>query len=324
MKKRKQKILLTTGDPNGIGPEIILKIFSDNKFTSMFDLFISGNKKIFDIYSDILNIKTISPDRLINLKLPKGFKLTPGKIQKSAGEFSGDSINESVRLCMEKMFDAVVTMPISKESLNLGNYKYPGHTEMLKDITKSEDAVMILYSKKFSVAMITGHIPVSGISKLINEKNSEQSISEKIITVNNSLVADLGKKSPRIGILALNPHAGDGGLLGTEEYEILSPVIEELNSVGFNARGPFAADAYFANRIYKKFDITIAMYHDQGLIPFKMISFGMGVNYTAGLNIVRTSPDHGTAFDIAGLGRAEVESTKQAILLAAEISKRRN
>ncbi|HQY20418.1 MAG TPA: 4-hydroxythreonine-4-phosphate dehydrogenase PdxA [Ignavibacteria bacterium] len=324
MKKRKQKILLTTGDPNGIGPEIILKIFSDNKFTSMFDLFISGNKKIFDIYSDILNIKTISPDRLINLKLPKGFKLTPGKIQKSAGEFSGDSINQSVRLCMEKKFDAVVTMPISKESLNLGNYKYPGHTEMLKDITKSEDAVMILYSKKFSVAMITGHIPVSGISKLINEKNSEQSISEKIITVNNSLVADLGKKSPRIGILALNPHAGDGGLLGTEEYEILSPVIEELNSVGFNARGPFAADAYFANRIYKKFDITIAMYHDQGLIPFKMISFGMGVNYTAGLNIVRTSPDHGTAFDIAGLGRAEVESTKQAILLAAEISKRRN
>jgi len=324
MKKRKQKILITTGDPNGIGPEIILKIFSDNKFTSMFDLFISGNKKIFDIYSDILNIKTISPDRLINLKLPKGFKLTPGKIQKSAGEFSGDSINQSVRLCMEKKFDAVVTMPISKESLNLGNYKYPGHTEMLKDITKSEDAVMILYSKKFSVAMITGHIPVSGISKLINEKNSEQSISEKIITVNNSLVADLGKKSPRIGILALNPHAGDGGLLGTEEYEILSPVIEELNSVGFNARGPFAADAYFANRIYKKFDITIAMYHDQGLIPFKMISFGMGVNYTAGLNIVRTSPDHGTAFDIAGLGRAEVESTKQAILLAAEISKRRN
>ncbi|HRB01109.1 MAG TPA: 4-hydroxythreonine-4-phosphate dehydrogenase PdxA [Ignavibacteria bacterium] len=324
MKKRKQKILLTTGDPNGIGPEIILKIFSDNKFTSMFDLFISGNKKIFDIYSDILNIKTISPDRLINLKLPKGFKLTPGKIQKSAGEFSGDSINQSVRLCMEKKFDAVVTMPISKESLNLGNYKYPGHTEMLKDITKSEDAVMILYSKKFSVAMITGHIPVSGISKLINKKNSEQSISEKIITVNNSLVADLGKKSPRIGILALNPHAGDGGLLGTEEYEILSPVIEELNSVGFNARGPFAADAYFANRIYKKFDITIAMYHDQGLIPFKMISFGMGVNYTAGLNIVRTSPDHGTAFDIAGLGRAEVESTKQAILLAAEISKRRN
>ncbi|MFZ1322308.1 MAG: 4-hydroxythreonine-4-phosphate dehydrogenase PdxA [Ignavibacteria bacterium] len=324
MKKRKPKILLTTGDPNGIGPEIILKIFSDNKFTSVFDLFISGNKKIFDIYSEILKIKTISSDRIINLKLPKGFKLTPGKILRSAGEISGDSIIQSVRLCMEKKFDAVVTMPISKESLNLGGFKYPGHTEMLKDLTKSEDAVMILYSKKFSVAMITGHIPVSGISKVINEKKSEQFITEKIITVNNSLVTDLGKKSPRIGILALNPHAGDGGVLGHEENEILSPVIEELNSVGFNVRGPFPADAYFANGIYKKFDITIAMYHDQGLIPFKMISFGKGVNFTAGLNIIRTSPDHGTAFDIAGLGRAEVESTKQAILLSAEISKRRN
>lgn len=324
MKKRKPKILLTTGDPNGIGPEILLKIFSDNKFTSVFDLFVSGNKKIFDFYSEILKLKTISSDRIISLKLPEGFKPTPGKIERSAGKFSGVSIIQSVRLCMEKKFDAVVTMPISKESLNLGGFKYPGHTEMLKDLTRSEDAVMILYSKKFSVAMITGHIPVSGISKVINKKNSEQSITERIITVNNSLITSLGKKSPRIGILALNPHAGDGGLLGHEENEILSPVIEELNSVGFNVRGPFAADSYFANGIYKKFDITIAMYHDQGLIPFKMISFGKGVNFTAGLNVIRTSPDHGTAFDIAGLGRAEVESTKHAILLAAEISNRRN
>jgi len=322
MKKHKPKIIITTGDPNGIGPEIILKVFNDKKFSTGFELFVSGNQNVFDYYSDILKLKNIPPERIIKLNLPKGFNIIPGRICRSAGKLSGDSIVQSAKLCMEKEFDALVTMPVSKESLNLGGYKYPGHTEMLKEITHSEEAVMILHSEKFSVAMITGHIPVSGISKSINRKDSVPYMIRKIISINNSLVRDLGKKSPRIGMLALNPHAGDGGLIGREEIKILIPVIEELNAVGFNIRGPFAADAYFANEIYKKFDITISMYHDQGLIPFKMISFGKGVNFTAGLKIVRTSPDHGTAFDIAGLGLAETESTKHAIILSDTISKR--
>ena len=137
--------------------------------------------------------------------------------------------------------------------------------------------------------------------------------------MNNSLVKNFGIKNPKIALLSLNPHAGDGGLIGKEEQDIISPVIVEMNSIGFNLRGPFASDGYFANKSYKKFDITVAMYHDQGLIPFKMISFDKGVNFTAGLNIIRTSPDHGTAFDIAGMGIANTESTKQAVLLAEKL-----
>ena len=309
------KIILTTGDPNGIGPEIILKIFSDKNYISRYDLKIAGSKKILDHYSSLLNISKIPSSDFIEIPTPSKYTIEPGKINRHAGKIAGDSVRLAAKLCLKKEFDAMVTLPLSKESLNLGGVKYPGHTEMLTDITGSDSTIMILHSKKFTVALVTGHIPVAKVADSL----TEELLMEKIIAVNNSLVRDFKIKNPKINILSLNPHRGDGGMIGDEEIDLIEPVIEEMNSIGFNLRGPYASDAYFANKIYERSDITLAMYHDQGLIPFKMISFGKGVNFTAGLNIIRTSPDHGTAFDIAGMGLANPESTKEAIKFAAKL-----
>lgn len=309
------KILLTLGDPNGIGPEIILKIFNDKEFLSEYDLKITGSKKILDYYASALKLSKIPSADIIQIPVPSQFKIEPGKVNRYAGKIAGNSVKLAAKLCMSKEFDAMVTLPLSKESLNLGGIKYPGHTEMLTDITGSGSTIMILTSKKFSVALVTGHIPVSKVAKTLTEKL----IREKIIAVNNSLVRDFKFKNPKINILSLNPHSGDGGMIGKEENDLITPVIEDMNSVGFNLRGPYASDAYFANKMYERSDVTLAMYHDQGLIPFKMISFGKGVNFTAGLNIIRTSPDHGTAFDIAGLGLANTESTMEAIKFAVKV-----
>jgi len=315
MPSKKSRLLLTIGDPNGIGPEIILKIFQNKSFINKYELKIAGSKKILDFYSSLLNFPQIPYTSVIEIPLAKKFIVTPGKIDKGAGKISGDAIRIVAELCMKKEFDAMITLPISKESLNMGGYNYPGHTEMLTHLTLSKDTVMILYSKEFSVALITGHVALKDVSKNLNE----ELIFKKFVTVNNSLVRDFKIKNPKIALLSLNPHAGDGGLIGKEEINILQPVIKKMNSMGFNIMGPYSSDAYFANQSYKKFDITIAIYHDQGLIPFKMISFERGVNFTAGLNIIRTSPDHGTAFDIAGTGRANPESTIHAIKLADEM-----
>ena len=316
MPSKKLRLLLTLGDPNGIGPEIILKIFQNKSIINKYDLKIAGGKKIFDYYSSFLNFPQIPSTNIVEIPFLKKFKVTPGKIDKAAGKISGDAITIAAELCMKKEFDAMITLPISKESLNLGGYNYPGHTEMLAELTSSKDTVMILYSEEFSVALITGHVALRDVSRNLNE----ELIFKKVAAVNNSLVRDFKIKNPKIALLSLNPHAGDGGLIGKEEKNIIKPVVEKMHSIGFNIRGPYSSDAYFANQSYKKFDVTIAMYHDQGLIPFKMISFGRGVNFTAGLNIIRTSPDHGTAFDIAGTGRASPESTIHAIKLAGELA----
>ena len=316
IQNKKPRLLLTIGYPNGIGPEIILKIFSDKAFIKRFDLTVIGSKKIFDFYSGLLKLNSIPDGKIIELPLPPKFKVSPGKIDRAAGKISGEAVKTAIKLCLKKDFDAMITLPISKEAFNLAGFDYPGHTEMLTKLTNSKDTVMILYSEEFSVALVTGHLPISKVGKAINKKI----IFEKVVAVNNSLVKNFNIKNPKIAILSLNPHAGDGGMIGNEEQIIITPVIEEMNSLGFNLRGPYSSDAFFANKTYKKFDITIAMYHDQGLIPFKMISFDKGVNFTAGLNIIRTSPDHGTAFDIAGLGIAKPESTKQAIILAEQLA----
>ncbi|MEP7146622.1 MAG: 4-hydroxythreonine-4-phosphate dehydrogenase PdxA [bacterium] len=315
---KKPRLLLTAGDPNGIGPEIILKIFNNNNFISKFDLTVVGSKSVFDFYASLLNIESIPAGKIIEISLPKKFITEPGKINKQSGKISGDAVRIAAELCINREYSGMITLPISKEALNLGGYNYPGHTEMLTELSGSENTVMILYSKIFSTALVTGHLPLKDVSK----KLKKELLISKIISVNNSLVRDFQLKNPKIALLSLNPHAGDNGLIGNEENEIINPVIEQLNSVGFNLRGAFASDAFFATGNFKKFEITIAMYHDQGLIPFKMISFDKGVNFTAGLNFVRTSPDHGTAFNIAGLGIANPESTKQAILLAYRLAKR--
>lgn len=319
MKSKKRRLILTTGDPNGIGPEIILKIFKNKKFTEAYNLKISGSKEIFDFYSSLLKLPEINKEAFIEIPLPVNFNVNPGETGKYSGKYSGDSVKTAAELCLKNEFEAVITLPLSKESLNKGGYKYPGHTEMLSEITSSPETAMILHSRKFSVALLTGHISVKNISSIL----TKDLIFRKLVTVNNSLIRDFGIKKPKIAVLSLNPHSGDGGLIGNEEINIINPVILKMNSMGFNIRGAYSSDAYFANKTYRKFDITAAAYHDQGLIPFKMMSFGRGVNFTAGLRVIRTSPDHGTAFDIAGTGNANEHSTIQAIKLAGLIAKSR-
>ncbi len=315
----KPRIILTSGDPNGIGPEIILRILDDPSVTSKCDIRIAGNRNVFDAYAALLGSRPASRSKFENVPLPDGFSLCAGSSDPLAGKHAGDCITAAAKLCLAKKYDAVVTLPVSKETLNLGGYTYPGQTEMLASLSGSGSSLMMMCSGTLKICLATNHLPVAKVSRSIDH----QTIIDKVITANNSLVRDFGINNPRIGVLSLNPHAGDGGILGKEEIRILGPAIEGLRMAGFDIKGPFPADAYFATGLYNRFDVTLAMYHDQGLIPFKMISFGRGVNFTAGLNIVRTSPDHGTAFDIAGMGMAETSSTVCAIETAIAVSAHR-
>lgn len=307
------KILLTLGDPAGIGPEIILKIFSRKSITSKFELTIIGKKSVLDFYAGKLKLPKIPSNKIIEINSAVVFK--PGETNKSCGKIAGLSIKKAVELCLKKKFDAMVTLPISKYSLNLAGYKFDGHTEMLGKLTKCIP-LMILFSDKLIVSLVTGHNSLNNTVKKI----SQNKIIDKVILTNNILVKDFNIKSPSLAVLALNPHSGDGGVLGNEEIRIITPAIAKLKTAGFRIEGPFAADGFFGNKSYKKFDTTIAMYHDQGLIPFKMMAYETGVNYTGNISITRTSPDHGTAFDIAGKGIANINSTLNAIKLAAKIA----
>lgn len=315
----KPKILLTIGDPNGIGPEIILKLFNDKKNTKKYCLKVIGSKKVFKYYSRLLNLENINTCDIIDLPFYNDFKIKKGKIDKTAGRMSGDAVRIGTELCMNGEFDALVTLPISKEALNTGGYKFPGHTEMLTGLTNSKSTVMIMYSNKIAVSPVTIHVPIKDVSKLLTRKL----LREKLATINNSLLNEFKFKKPSIAVLSLNPHCGDGGLIGNEESRTIKPVIDELSKKGMNISGPFTSDAYFSNKSYRNYSITISMYHDQGLIPFKMLSSGSGVNYTGGLKFIRTSPDHGTAFDIAGKGIANVDSTLAAIKLAYKLVKKK-
>jgi 4-hydroxythreonine-4-phosphate dehydrogenase len=314
----KPKILLTIGDPNGIGPEIILKLFK-NKNKKKYGLKVIGSKKVFTYYSRLLKTENMNTGDLIDLPFYNDFKIKEGKIDKSAGRMSGDAVRIGTELCMNEEFDTLVTLPISKEALNAGGYKFPGHTEMLTELTNSKSTVMIMYSNKIVVSPVTIHIPIKDVSKLLTRKL----LREKLTTINNSLLNEFKFRNPSIAVLSLNPHCGDGGLIGNEESRTIKPVIDELSKKGMNVSGPFPPDAYFANKNYRNFSVTVSMYHDQGLIPFKMLSSDSGVNYTGGLKFIRTSPDHGTAFDIAGKGIANVDSTLEAIKLAYKLVKKK-
>jgi 4-hydroxythreonine-4-phosphate dehydrogenase len=316
----KPRIILTLGDPNGIGPEIILKLFNLGALTSRYDLNVIGSSNVLDYYSKLLKIPSIAADKIIDLNSAVGFRVKPGSITKQAGKISGDAVKKAIKLCLRKKFDALVTLPISKEAINKAGYKYPGHTEMLDKLAGNGKAAMIMYSKDLTLSLITVHIPLNKVKKQVTAKR----IIEKVIAANNSIVIDLGIKKPRIAMLGLNPHAGDGGELGSEEKKIIIPAIQKLQFAGFTIEGPFPADGFFASGSYKDFDMVMSMYHDQGLIPFKMLSKDRGVNYTAGLNIIRTSPNHGTAFKIAGKGQANPNSTIEAVKLAAKLIYRRN
>ena len=245
------------------------------------------------------------------------FKL--GETCQKAGTIAYHSINEATKLVIDKQYDALVTLPISKTAIHLYNKQFIGHTEFITNLCKKKQSMMILFTETLRVALVTIHIPLYKVSKQITSKK----LRTLIKNFNIILKKDFAIPTPRIAMLGLNPHSGDNGMFGNHEQQILIPAIEVMKKKGVNIEGPFAADGFFASQNYQHFDGVIAMYHDQGLIPLKMLAKGGGVNFTANLPIVRTSPDHGTAFDIAGKNIANWQSMSEAIHFAIELSERR-
>lgn len=317
----KSRILITIGDFNGIGPEIILKTLENRAFLKKYDITVVSPFSVLAFYSKLFKIKLEASDFNVIPVADENLKIIPGKISAVAGYVSGVAIQTAIELCMSGEYDAIVTAPIAKISLNLGGFSYDGHTEMLADLGKAKKTCMEMLSSKLNMGFATTHPPLSKVAGMI----TKPLLKRKLGVCLESLKNDLKISKPSIGVLGLNPHAGDSGLIGNEEAKIISPALKELSSKNRNVKlsGPFSPDAYFASKAYKKFDMTFAMYHDQGFIPFKMLAGHKGTNFTAGLKFVRTSPDHGTAFDIAGKGIAGEVSLVEAIKWADKIVKNR-
>ena len=317
-------------DYNGIGPEIILKSFNDLK-TNEVSFIALGHVSVFDFYKEKLQVNTELKEisalneseagklNILNVVNDRLIDIEPGSLTADAGKASMVAVSEALDFCLAGNADAIVTAPISKEAIQLGGFDFPGHTEFLAANSGNKDFLMMLVNDELRVALGTIHIPLSKVSGLINENL----ILKKLEILDLSLKNDFMIKEPSIAVLGLNPHAGDGGVIGREELDVITPALQKASFKNINAKGPFPADSFFGSSRYKEFDAILACYHDQGLIPFKTLSFGKGVNYTAGLPVIRTSPDHGTAFDIAGLNLAGNGSVKAAIKLAIALAKNR-
>ena len=329
MSECKLKIGITQGDPNGIGWEVILKALSDPRMTELFTPVVYGSPAAAAYYRNTLGdtepvaFNTVPAARdtrrgKANLVVcGEAGQPEPGKASPQAGRAAVEALRTATQDLKEGTLDAIVTAPFNKESVQGDDFSYTGHTEFFGAELGGEP-MMILCSDVLRVGLVTKHIPVSEISRSI----SREKIVHDLHTLRRSLIEDFGIVEPRIAVMALNPHAGDGGLLGREEEEIIRPAIVEAFSKGVLAFGPFAADGLFAGGGYTRYDGILAMYHDQGLAPFKSLSPD-GVNFTAGLPVVRTSPDHGTAFDIAGQDRADAQSMRNALYAAIDIVQRR-
>ena len=318
------RFVFTCGDINGIGPEIVIKTL--NKITSqnptrkfylscpinIFEETISSLKPGFK-YELIKDIKNETPDRVTVLDIGKA-KQNVGKPTVSSGKASFRSLETSYNLLITGKADAVITAPVSKTALNKAGIKFRGQTEIFADWTKTRNYVMTFLSQKMNAALLTTHYPLKKIPNLLKTKKLEAVIDVLI----RALRIDLGIYKPRIAVLGLNPHAGENGIIGREEIEVITPVIRKY-SKKIMIIGPFSPDAIFANKLYKDFNLVLGMYHDQVLIPYKLLNFGVGVNYTAGLPIVRTSPDHGVAYDIAEKYIADENSMLQAFKYAERI-----
>lgn len=326
-------IAISCGDPNGIGPEVILKTLSGTGTDNATPLLL-GDKQLFSYYNKTCNLNLdfnvisslgeIMGNKINLLDAGKGksFNPKPGYISKEAGKFAMHSVETGIALCMKSKADAIVTAPISKEAISLAGYTVPGHTEFLAQKTGTDRVLMILVSGSLRVALATVHLPLRDVPNLI----TKELVLERIKQFTASLSTDFSISNPRVAVLGLNPHAGDGGILGMEEIEQIKPAIDaaQKSTKNLTVNGPFPADGFFGKRMHEQYDGILAMYHDQGLGPFKTLSFGSGVNVTAGLPIIRTSPDHGTAFDIAGKNMADHRSFTEAYVLAIELSRKKS
>ncbi len=328
----KPVIGITCGDLNGIGIELIIKTFSDNRILELCTPVIFASNKAINFYRKSvpeinLNYQIIKEFSRINHKQVNLFNcweedvvITPGQLTETGGKYGVLSLQTAVAALKQKHIDGLVTAPIHKKNIQSAEFSFAGHTPYLKTVFGVPDVVMMLCAGNFRVALVTEHVPVLEITKHI----SKEKIVSKLNIINQSLQKDFGIEKPRIAVLGLNPHAGDEGLIGNEEETIIKPAIKEAKNNNMMVVGPYSADAFFARRSFDRFDAVLAMYHDQGLIPFKALATGEGVNYTAGLPAIRTSPDHGVAFDIAGKNKADTSSFLTAIYECIDIINRRN
>lgn len=331
MEEKKVKIGITQGDINGVGYEVILKTFED---PMMFDLctpVIYGSPKVAAYHRKSLDLSTNfsivnSASEAVPFKLSvvncteDEVKVEFSKADPEAGQAALGALEKAVEEYREGLIDAIVTAPINKHAIQSEGFSFPGHTEYIEErLGNGGKALMILMKGDFRVALVTGHIPISQVASTV----TKELIKEKLEVFNRSLKQDFGIGAPRIAVLALNPHAGDGGLLGTEEQGIIIPAIQEMAAKGVLCFGPYPADGFMGSGNLTRFDGVLAMYHDQGLGPFKALAMDEGVNYTAGLPVVRTSPAHGTAYDIAGKGVASEDSFRQAVYVAIDVFRNR-
>jgi 4-hydroxythreonine-4-phosphate dehydrogenase len=327
MSDKKLIIGITQGDYNGVGYEIILKTFSDARLLEMFTPVVYGSRKFFTYYRDLLKMEGVMFQLIDDIQKAQPKKLNliscvdetedpqPGLSTAGGGKGALQALECATKDLVENKIDALVTAPINKDNIQSEEFKFPGHTEYLEHAAGAKDSLMFMVTEGLKIGVVTGHVPVAEVA----QKISAEKILSKLQLMHKSLEQDYQIRKPRIAVLGLNPHAGDNGLLGKEEIEIISPAIKQAKEKGIFAMGPYSADGFFGNGLYKNFDAVLAMYHDQGLIPFKTLSFGSGVNFTAGLPIVRTSPDHGTGYEIAGKGTADESSFRNAIYEAMDI-----
>lgn len=332
MINNKTIIAITQGDINGIGYEVILKTLAEPRVYDDFVPVIYGSSKAAGFYRKQLDIQGINLNiintveeahakkiNIINCT-DENIRVEPGKATEEAGKAAFAALERATADMQKGLVDALVTAPINKKNIQSAEFHFPGHTEYLEQVFgEKNSSLMLLVNDVMRVAVVTGHIPVKDIASVI----TTELILEKLKTLNQSLKQDFTIIRPRIAVLGLNPHAGDEGVIGDEEETIIKPALEEAQKEGILCFGPYAADGFFGSGHFNKFDGILAMYHDQGLIPFKTVSMESGVNYTAGLSAVRTSPAHGTAYDLAGQNMASEESFRQALFMAYDILQNR-
>lgn len=325
--KKGPVIGISVGDLNGIGIELILKTFADSRISEFCTPIIFGSNKILNHYRKLMpeininynNIKEINKANPKQLNVfsawEEDVEILPGQANETGGKYGVLSLQAAVKALKNNEIDALVTAPLNKHTMQSGDFNFTGHTPYLKEAFKADEVVMLMVAENMKVALLTEHVAIGDVVKNI----TKEQIIKKINLLKNSLKKDFGIDRPKIAVLGLNPHAGDEGLVGKEEKEIIRPAVIEAKKNDCVVLGPYSADAFFARGIHEKFDAVLAMYHDQGLIPFKSLALGEGTNFTAGLPVIRTSPDHGTAFDIAGKNLADEASFRQAIFTAIDI-----
>lgn len=326
----KIKVGITVGDINGIGPEIILKTFNDKRMFDFCTPIVFASGKLMGSHKEILHNETpiFSIDQIQKAQANKfnvlnvwknEVNLSIGSETPEGGEYAFKSLKFGVEALKKHTIDVLLTAPINKHNIQSEEFDFKGHTEYLEANLEGE-SLMILMCEDLKIGLITGHIPVQDIASSI----TPDQIEKKVLLMRDTLIQDFKITKPKIAVLGLNPHCGDNGVIGNEDEDIVRPTLERLQQEGNLVYGPFSADSFFGNKTYKNYDGVMAMYHDQGLAPFKTIAFGRGVNFTAGLDKIRTSPDHGTAYEIAGKAEANHHSFKEALYTAIDIFKARN